>query len=138
MKLTALFTTPALDVVDDAVLALVHDQHRRLRSLVAASQRWSGLLRRLTMARAVRGSNTIEGFTVTVDDAFAVLDDQEPHEATELAWHAVRGYRDAMTYVLQLAKEPRLDVCSHTMRALHFMMQHSVDVDPYERVTRRP
>jgi Fic family protein len=118
-----LFSVPVLDVVDDAVLALIDDQHRRLRPLVAAPQRWSGLLRRVAMARAVRGSNTIEGFTVTVDDAFAVLDDQEPHDATELAWHAVRGYRDAMTYVLQLAKERRLDVTAHTLRALHFMMQ---------------
>ncbi|TCO58672.1 Fic family protein [Actinocrispum wychmicini] len=118
-----LFAAPELDATDRAVLDLIEDQHRRLRPLVAAPRRWSGLLRKVALARAVRGSNAIEGFTVTVDDAFAILDNQEPHEAGELAWRAVRGYRDAMTYVLQLAQEPRLDICTHTLRALHFMMQ---------------
>ncbi|KAA2263806.1 Fic family protein [Solihabitans fulvus] len=118
-----LFEPPALDGDDLAVLELIQDQRNRLRPLVAAPRRWSGMLRRVALARAVRGSNTIEGFTVSVDDAFAVLDDQEPMEADELAWHAVRGYRDAMTYVLQLAHEDSLDLCVHTVKALHFMMQ---------------
>jgi Fic family protein len=118
-----LFAAPELDAGDLRVLELIEDQHRRLRPLVAAPHRWSGLLRRVALARAVRGSNTIEGFTVTVDDAFAILDGQEPGEATDLAWHAVRGYRDAMTYVLQLAKERRVDINAPTLRALHFMMQ---------------
>jgi Fic family protein len=82
-----------------------------------------GLLRRVALARAVRGSNTIEGFTVSVDDAFAALDDQEPMDASELAWHAVRGYRGAMTYVLQLAKSKPFAMHSSTILALHFMLQ---------------
>src|SRR5690349_9421590 len=103
-----LFASPELDAADERVLDLIEDQHRRLRLLVAPPQRW--LLRRMALAWAVRGSNTIEGFTVTVDDAFAILDGHEPTEASDVAWHAVRGYRDAMTYVLQLAKEPRVDI----------------------------
>ncbi len=75
------------------------------------------------MARAVRGSNTIEGFTVSVDDAFAAMDDQEPMDAGDLAWHAVRGYRDAMTYILQLAKRTPLSLSADTILALHFMLQ---------------
>ena len=118
-----LFASPDLDAADELVLDLIEDQHQRLRPLVAAPQRWRGLLRRVALARSVRGSNTIEGFTVSVDDAFAILDDQEPLEASEVTWHAVRGYRDAMTYVLQLAKERRVDINAHTLRALHFMAQ---------------
>ena len=101
----------------------VLDQHRKLRHQVVAPRRWMGLLRRVALARAVRGSNTIEGFTVSVDDAFAALDDQEPMDAEDLAWQAVRGYRDAMTYVLQLAKREPLVVSQETILALHFMMQ---------------
>lgn len=115
-----LFASPDLNAADEWVLDLIENRHRRLRLLAAGPQR--GLLRRVALARSVRGSNAIEGFTVSVDDAFAILDGHEPAEAGEVAWHAVRGYRDAMTYVLQLAKErPRGD--ASTLRALHFMLQ---------------
>jgi Fic family protein len=119
-----LFATPVLDSADHEVLALIADQHQRLRLLVAAPRRWQGLLRRVALARAIRGSNTIEGFTVSVDDAFAALDDEDPLDADTVAWRAVRGYRDAMTYVLELAKERDLVLSVDTIKALHFQMQH--------------
>jgi len=37
-----------------------------------------GLLRRNTLARAVRGSNSIEGYNVTAEDAIAAVDGEEP------------------------------------------------------------
>lgn len=119
-----LFVPPELNDADREVLALIGDQHQRLRLLVAAPRRWQGLLRRVALARAIRGSNTIEGFTVTVDDAFAALDDEEPMDADALAWRAVRGYRDAMTYVLELAKDRTSALSVDTVKALHFLMQH--------------
>jgi Fic family protein len=125
-----LFRPPPLDAKDRRAMEIVLDQHRKLRHQVAAPHRWMRLLRRVALARAVRGSNTIEGFTVSVDDAFAALDDQEPMDAEELAWQAVRGYRDAMTYVLQLAKREPLSVSSETILALHFMMQQ-YDLDKW-------
>lgn len=109
---------------------VVLERHRKLRYQVAAPRRWMGLLRRIALARAVRGSNTIEGFTVSVDDAFAALDFQEPADAEALAWQAVSGYRDAMTYVLQLAKRTPISVTSETILALHFMMQQ-YDLDKW-------
>lgn len=118
-----LFAPPALDGADHDVLALIDEQHRRLRPLVGVPRRWRGQLRRVALARAIRGSNTIEGFTVTVDDAFAALDDEEPLDADALAWRAVRGYRDAMTYALELAKERDLVLSLDTLKALHFLMQ---------------
>ncbi len=114
---------PALDGADHEVLALIAEQHQRLRRLIGAPRRWRGLLRRVALARAIRGSNTIEGFTVSVDDAFAALDDEEPLDADALAWRAVRGYRDAMTYALELAKERDLALSLDTLKALHFLMQ---------------
>lgn len=119
-----LFRAPPLDDSDRRAMDEILNKHREVRHQVAAPRRWIGLLRRVAMARAVRGSNTIEGFTVSVDDAFAALDDQEPMDAGELTWQAVRGYRDAMTYVLQLAKRRPLALSPDTILALHFMMQH--------------
>lgn len=119
----ALFDTPTVDARDAEVIDAIHDLQHRLRYHVAQPRRWSGLLRRVNLARAIRGSNTIEGFTVTEDDAFAALDDVEPAEASGTAWAAVRGYRTAMTYVLQLAEEPTLALSVDLIRSLHFMMQ---------------
>jgi Fic family protein len=119
-----LFRPPQLNEDDLRAIKVVLDKHRALRPLVATPRRWSGLLRRVALAGAVRGSNAIEGYVVSVDDAFAALDDQEPMEASEVTWQAVRGYRDAMTYVLQLAKEKPLELSVHTIKALHFMMMH--------------
>src|SRR6058998_799611 len=118
-----LFSAAELDEADRHVLDLVKDQHQRLRPLVAAPRRWSGILRKVALARAVRGSNSIEGYVVSVDDAFAALDGQEPMAADELSWQAVRGYRDAMTYVLQIAKEDGPNINAEVLKSLHFMMQ---------------
>ena len=118
-----LFEPAPLTSADAEVVALVEQQHRDLRPMVATPRRWGGLLRKVALARAVQGSNTIEGYTVSLDDAFAALDDQEPTSADEQSWLAVRGYRDAMTYVLQLAKEPECGLSLDTIKALHFMMQ---------------
>jgi Fic family protein len=111
--------TPALTTADLEVLDVIAGQHRALGS----TRPWQEQLRRVALARAIRGSNTIEGFTVSVDDAFAALDDEEPLDADSLAWRTVRGYRDAMTYVLELAKEPGLALSVDTLKALHFLMQ---------------
>jgi Fic family protein len=118
-----LFSPAELDEADHRVLDLIKDQHQRLRPLVAAPRRWSGMLRKVALARAVRGSNSIEGYVVSVDDAFAALDGQEPMTADDLSWQAVRGYRDAMTYVLQIAMEDRREITAETLKGLHFMMQ---------------
>jgi hypothetical protein len=50
-----------------------------------------------------------------------VIDDEEPLDADDETRHAIAGYRDAMTYVLQLATAPpALD--ESLLRSLHFMM----------------
>lgn len=119
----ALFEAPALSSADREVVALIDELQRRLRYHVAEPRRWSGLLRRVSLARAIRGSNSIEGFVVSVDDAFAALDEEEPLEADAAAWAAVRGYRNAMTYVLQLARDDSFVLSVDTIKALHFMLQ---------------
>jgi Fic family protein len=118
-----LFQAPAPTPKDTAVVALIHDLWVRLRHQVHEPRRWTGLLRRVALARAIRGSNSIEGFVVSLDDAFAALDDEEPMTATEASWAAVTGYRDAMTYVLQLAGDEDFRYSEDLLRSLHFMMQ---------------
>jgi Fic family protein len=103
----------------------VHDRIEELRkqlSYAVSSGRWEGFLRRVTLARAIRGSNSIEGYSVTVEDAVAAVEGEEPLDATTETWSAIMGYRNAMTYVLQLADDPHFGHSNALVRSLHFMM----------------
>jgi Fic family protein len=83
------------------------------------------------LAKAIRGSNTIEGYNVTVDDAIAAIEGEEPLDASSETWAEILGYRSAMTYVIQLAKDPTGPVSCDLVRSLHFMMlQHDLTKSP--------
>lgn len=118
-----LFKTPELNEAELAVVARI-DEVRTTLSYAVASRRWTGSIRRMVQARAVQGSNSIEGIHVTVDDAIAAVDNEEPLDAGSEAWLAVRGYQNAMTYVLQLADDPHFSYSRDLIRSLHFMMLH--------------
>jgi Fic family protein len=105
--------------------------YRSLRYALSNPSRWGGVLRRNTFARAIRGSNSIEGYLVTAEDAMAAAEGEEPLNAQEETWHAVTGYRNAMTYVLQLAKDPNFVFNEGYLRSFHFMMlQHDLSKHP--------
>jgi Fic family protein len=120
-----LFQVPELRRDDEQVLDLIRELHQSLRHAVAERRRWVGVLRRVALARAIRGSNSIEGFDVSLDDAFAAVggEDDAPLGADHAAWEAVLGYRNAMTYVLQLAADEDWEYDESLLRSLHFMMQ---------------
>lgn len=117
-----IFSTPVL--LEDELLALsrIEDLRGKLRWRVAEPRRWYGGLRRLTFARAVQGSNSIEGYDATLDDVVAADAGDSPFDADGETFQAVQGYRDAMTYVLQLAEDDHAPVDESLIRALHFMM----------------
>lgn len=105
--------------------------YRSLHYALSSPSRWEGVLRRNTFARAIRGSNSIEGYLVTAEDAMAAAEGEEPLDAQEETWHAVTGYRNAMTYVLQLAKDPNFVFNEGYLRSFHFMMlQHDLSKHP--------
>lgn len=116
-----LFLPPTLDASERSVLDQI-DQLKKSLAYSLPPRRWGGLLRRTTFARAVRGSNSIEGYQVTVDDALAAVEGEEPLDATTETWLAVSGYRLAMTYVLQKAADPAFSVSVELLQSLQFMM----------------
>lgn len=118
-----LFKTPELGDQELAVVGRIEEVRRTL-SYAVASRRWTGSIRRMAQARAVQGSNSIEGIHVTVDDAIAAVDNEEPLDAGSETWLAVTGYQTAMTYVLQLADDPHFSYSRDLIRSLHFMMLH--------------
>ncbi len=119
-----IFGPPPLDEADLAVIDGLDRLREEVRFYVHTPRRWLGTLRRATFARAVQGSNSIEGYTASVEDVAALLDGEEPFEADEETREAIAGYRDAMTYVLRLASAPAgppgIDLT--LVKALHFMM----------------
>lgn len=116
-----LFEPPALDREDADVLAALHSRRDRLAQHLRTPRRWEGNLRRNLMAKAIQGSNSIEGYVVETDDAAAAYDGQEPLTADARTFAEIRGYRQALGYVLTLAEaQARPDVS--TVLALHFMM----------------
>jgi Fic family protein len=125
-----LFTTPDLSEHDVAIHREV-DELRTNLGYATASRRWTGLLRRVALARAIQGSNAIEGYNVTVGDALAAVDGEEPVDAAAETWAAVVGYRQAMTYVLQLADDTHFDYSAALIKALHYqMLSHQLDKHP--------
>jgi hypothetical protein len=63
-----IYTSPPLTSEDRAVLAEIHEMRRQLASVLRAPRRWQGGLRRTMFARAIRGSNSIEGYVVAEDE----------------------------------------------------------------------
>jgi Fic family protein len=121
-----IFATPELTPQEATVIERIDELRRSLGYRFSASpKRWLGLLRRTTFARVVRGSNSIEGYVVTLDDAIAAGEGEEPLEPKTEAWAAVAGYQAAMTYVLQLADDPHFGYSADLLRSLHFMMMQS-------------
>lgn len=127
----AIYEIPEVDAPEMAVLERIEDLRRQLRYRVAEPRRWVGSVRRVLSARAIQGSNSIEGYDVSIEDALAAVEGDEPAEAQERDWLAVLGYRRAMTYVLQLASDPHFEYSSALIRSLHFMItEYSLDASP--------
>lgn len=115
-----IFEPSKIDAQEKEVLGAIERLRGELR--YAMPLRWFGVMRRNTFARAIRGSNTIEGYNVTMDDAVAAVEEEEPLDAKSEAWLAVSGYRTAMTLVLQKADDPYFKYSPDFLNALQFMM----------------
>jgi Fic family protein len=128
----SVFKTPRCGPDELRVLTLIEEARQQLRFRVAEPKRWSGSLRRMAFARAVQGSNSIEGYNASLDDVLAAVDDEPTLNADEETRHALGGYRDAMTYVLQVAQDDTApEVDEGLLKALHFMMiKHDLKKHP--------
>jgi Fic family protein len=118
-----IYTAPPLQDADHAVLSLIESQRERLKFHTQGNpRRWLGSLRRSTFARAIRGSNSIEGYHATMDEVIAAVEDEPPLDERTETWHAIRGYRNAMTYIMQAAQDPYFEFSKQFLKSLQFMM----------------
>jgi Fic family protein len=120
-----IFRIPKLDSEDERALERIREIWLALRhSLKDQPYRWTGFLQRSALARGIRGSNSIEGYLVSDDDAMAAVEGEQPFDAADVPWAAVNGYREAMTYVLRLSDDQHANIDASLVRSLHFMMMN--------------
>ena len=118
-----IYATPKLAAPDEEIIGLIEQQREQLRYTVSQSpNRWTGSLRRNTFARALQGSNSIEGYTAELSDAAAIVDDEKPETVEEETYRALIGYRNALTYILQTHEDPYFELNAQVIKSLHFMM----------------
>lgn len=121
-----IFQTPLLEEEDIKVLALLQEQRNQLKQWDSIKpKRWFGTLRKTSFAKAIQGSNSIEGYHTTIDNAVAaVMDEPTTADDQNETWKAIVGYRDALTYIYQTADDPDFLFSSQYLKSLHFMMMN--------------
>lgn len=117
-----IFEPPNLDQEEIDTVAQIASLRDKLKLATRQARRWKGILLRGAFARAIQGSNSIEGHNVSYEDVIAAIDNEEPLDADEADWQAIVGYRDAMTYALQLSEETEFRHSLDLIKSLHFMM----------------
>jgi Fic family protein len=117
-----LFRSPPLGSAERRVFDQVEELKTSLRWQLTEPRRWVGQLRRLSLARAIQGSNSIEGYEAGLDDAVDVAAGEEPLDVNEETRLALGGYRAAMTYVLQVAEDNDFQYSAQLFKSMHFMM----------------
>jgi len=127
-----LFTYSSYDADEEKVVSRIFEMREALGHYVNSTpQRWTGLLSRITRAKALRATNGIEDINVSTEDALAAIDSAEPNEADKATWDAVKGYRDAMGFILQQVRRPSFKFSLDNILAIHYMItQHSMDARP--------
>jgi len=129
-----IYEAPKLTEHDERVLGEIQSLRDDLQFYLGAPRRWYGTLSRVMMARAVQASTSIEGYHSTVEETAAIIEGEEPMDVDEDTRMAVAGYRDAMTYVMQLtgpsrSEDARMD--ASLLKSLHFMMLgHDLSTSP--------
>ncbi|WP_147942779.1 Fic family protein [Microbispora hainanensis] len=126
-----LYATPALEAADEKVLAEIEEMRRDLRYRLAEPHRWDGLLRRQLQARAIQGSNSIEGYHASIEDIESIMSGEDPLEASAAVAREISGYRQALTYIGALARASAFRYDAGLLHALNFMMiGHHADAAP--------
>ncbi|RDG39326.1 Fic family protein [Streptomyces corynorhini] len=119
-----LYALPSLDRHDHRVLDEIEVIREALRIHLRAPRQWEGQLRRNLTARAIAGSNTIEGYAASVADVEDIMLGEAPVDAGRAVSAEIEGYRQAMTYIQRLADAGEdFRYSKELLNALHFMMQ---------------
>jgi Fic family protein len=121
-----LFAYGKPDTAEQAVLDKIAAMRSSLRNQVVSDpRRWTGLLARMTLARALRASNSIEGINISAEDALAAVDGEDLADADRPTRLSIEGFQSAMNYVLQRCRSRNLQFTKDMILSIHFMITQS-------------
>ncbi len=115
-----IFSTPPIDGDLQARLDELNVLRARLGAEVSTLSRWLGSLRRQVRATSIGGSTSIEGFTVTPEEALALTSGRKIADQDAEDRQAVACYTRAMDHVGTMAADPRFRWQDRVILDLHF------------------
>lgn len=117
-----LFDAPDLSAGDRGMLDRIAEIRAEVGMFVQPAHRWTGSLARVQRARNARASSAIEGHNVALEDALRIGDGLLPEQASVLDEAALAGFREAMNYLIQLARDESYAYDVGSLRAIHRLM----------------
>lgn len=114
--------TPSLLAQELDAIDQIWQLQQTLAPTLAETSRWTGTLRRQNLGRVIQASNSIEGYSADLSQVQNVLLDADQNSTQSDTQRALVGYRNAMTFGLQLAKDAQpIHFDQNLLRSLHFM-----------------
>jgi Fic family protein len=118
-----IYQSPRLQSEDLEALKLVDQQRENVRYLTQHNpKRWTGSLRRVLFAKAVQGSNSIEGIEADLDTVVAAIEGEPSIDEQTETRMALGGYQAALTYVVQAAQDQYFEFSKQFLKSLHFLI----------------
>lgn len=124
----------------EADLARLEELKRRLDSRGPLPRIWLGRTRRELEAEAVAASTSMEGVSVTVDEVRRILAGDRPASVAPGDMALVRGYRDAMKFVLNRADDSDFEWQTELILGIHYRVMgedHSLGAGRFRRTQNR-
>jgi Fic family protein len=115
-----IFQNPPLNERLRKQIAAVDELRDRLGAEVSTGTRWIGSLRRQVRASSIESSTSIEGFTVSPDEALALTSGRRVPDQGDADQQAVACYARAMDHVGTMAVDPSFTWLDRVILDLHF------------------
>lgn len=115
-----IYATPPLTEALRERLAELDQLRQELGHQVSQPSLWLGTLRRVVKASSAESSVSIEGFSISDDEAVAIVADEKPAETDDENQMAVACYARAMDHVGVMASDPVFEWRDRVILDLHF------------------
>ncbi|MBS1677804.1 MAG: Fic family protein [Actinobacteria bacterium] len=115
-----IFTTPSITPVLQAQLDELAHLRDALGEEVKTPSRWMGSLRREVRASSIESSTSIEGFSVSPEEALAITSGRETADRDGANRRAIACYARAMDHVGTMAIDPSFRWLDRVILDLHF------------------
>lgn len=115
-----IFAAPLIEGQLEERLSELNALRRKLGSEVTTRSRWIGSLRRQVRAAAIESSTSIEGFSVSPDEALALTSGRQLPDQGDEDQLAVACYAQAMDHVGTMAVDPSFRWLDRVILDLHF------------------